>query len=361
MAESTTESPGASVARSIRQWWGGPMMPSRMTRRVGTSSRLRRWRKRTYRSFAKGHTWSKKWVGVQVGAVVLVAAILGVALWVVSQPYDAWSDIAKGIYIEATGLLMDVLVVGVIIGVITRRFERKLRTQNQEELIEDFKKWESQEARHQIAGAIRRLNSLGKTSIDFAGIRLRRFSFREHDIPSIAGSKFHSGSAKEVMSNRRKTVLEGVSFSYIDCRKVAFAQARPFGGSYALFRDCQFVRADLRGALFKGARIEWTETPPAEIMRWEESPEGERYSIPTHTSPFEDADLAGMSFEHAEFRNADFRRAKNLEECKFAGASGLEGCVFDSNDRKEWALRQAARQGVEQSGRPRANPEEVKS
>ncbi|MCH8981687.1 hypothetical protein IH922_06685, partial [candidate division KSB1 bacterium] len=48
------------------------------------------------------------------------------------------------------------------------RDRRKAIERHQEE-IDDFKKWDSEEARYRIAGAIRRRNRLGKTDIDFGG------------------------------------------------------------------------------------------------------------------------------------------------------------------------------------------------
>ena len=77
--------------------------------------------------------------------------------------------------------------------VIVRR-DRRRETVSQHELIDDFKKWDSEEARHRIAGAVRRLNRLGQTAIDFVGMETTGLSFPAHDIGSIAGSAFYAGA-----------------------------------------------------------------------------------------------------------------------------------------------------------------------
>ena len=279
--------------------------------------------------------------------MAVVAAIGSAVVWIAGRWYGAWGEIPRGIYVEGTGALMDLVVFGVIIGVMVSRRERKSQIRNHEELIDDFKKWDSEEARYRIAGAIRRLNRLGRTSIDFVGMEIRGLVFRRHDIRSIAGSKFHVG-AWGTLGSQERTVLQEVDFSYVDCRDVVFSAFNPLGGvlkglpRHAQLRDCRFEEADLRGAVFKGALIEWTAAPPADTGQWEETQEGEPVWVPTHRSPFRMADLAGASFEDVVFRNADFREATNLEECKIAGASGLEDRVFDSDEDKEWVLQRAA-------------------
>ena len=89
---------------------------------------------------------------------------------------------------------MDIIVFGMVITVFTllqtRRLKRDQSVVTQTELIDDFKQWNSDEARYQIAVAIRRLNRLDWTEIDFSGLFLSDFSFKQHEIESIRGSTF---------------------------------------------------------------------------------------------------------------------------------------------------------------------------
>ena len=172
------------------------------------------------------------------------------------------------------------------------------------------------------------------------------FSFRARDIGSIAGSKFYAG-AWGTPGSRDRAVLREVDFSYVDCRDIVFSAFHPLGGleidlpRHARFVDCGFVEANLRGATFKGALLEWTQEPPAETGHGEETQEGEPMWVQDYYGPFYGADLAGTSFEDVAFRNADFRDAENLDKCRFAGATGLEDGKFDSEKDRERALRLA--------------------
>ena len=296
---------------------------------------------------------SKK-VGPPQDTTVAFAALLVLlavaSLTLISDSFESWDEIWQGVFVEATGATMDLVVFGIIIGLIAGRRERNREIRRQEELIEDFKKLNSDEARCRIAGAVRRLNRKGRTSIDFVGIELSNFSFRNQDIESIAGSTFYDGDWG-VLSSRGSTTLEDVDFSQVDCRGVVFSKFNPWGGlgmsiHQAVFRDCMFAGTRLKGAIFKGSKVEWSEEPPKELGHWDEDQRGEPVFLQTHFPPFYDADLGGASFEDVAFRNPDFRDARNLESCNFSGATGLENGIFDSDDVKDQVLR-ATRKSAE--------------
>ena len=270
--------------------------------------------------------------------VIAVVMLTFLRIW-----YDGWDELGQGVFVEATGATMDVAVFGILIALVAARRERNREIGTQEDLIDDFKKWDSEEARYRIAGSVRRLNRLGRTSIDFAGIKISDFSFRSHDINSIAGSRFYDGT---VGGSSGKSVLKNVEFSLVDCRDVVFSAFNPsdwlgLPHRSTIFRDCWFGGARLEGATFRGARIEWSDEPPEEAGHWDRTQDGDPVFIPSYCPPFGSADLAGVSFEDVAFRNADFREATNLRMCKFAGSTGLEEALFDSDEDKEWALLSA--------------------
>ena len=279
-------------------------------------------------------------------AALLVLFAVG-SLMLVSDSFENLGEIWKGVFGEATGATMDLVVFGIIIGLIAGRRERIREVSRQEETIEDFKKWNSNEARYRIAGAVRRLNRTGRTSIDFVGIELSNFSFRNQDIESIAGSKFYEGDWG-VLSSRGSTTLEEVDFSYVDCRGVVFSKFNPWSGlgtsfHQAVFHDCMFAGALLNGAVFKGSKVEWSKEPPRELGHWDEDQRGEPVFIQTYFPPFHSTDLGGVSFAGVAFWNPDFRDASNLEGCNFSGATGLENGMFDSDEVKELVLQAARR------------------
>lgn len=280
------------------------------------------------------------------GLAILVALIL----WTVSSRYGGNAgEILRGMYIEATGAVMDIVVFGVVLALMglwtNRSRERHADIGRQRELIDDFKKWNVEEARLRIAGAIRRLNSLGCTKINFSGLELSDFSFGWHEIRSIAGSTFYDGSWG-TLSRRDQVTLDRVDFSKLDCRNVVFSKFNPFSGlrmrvRFATFKDCEFRDAQLQGATFRGAHIEWSEEPPEEMGVLEELANEEPAFRQTYWPPFDGADLTGVSFEDVVFQNADFRDALNVQKCSFKGAKGLEECRFDDEEVKGRVLEAA--------------------
>ena len=277
-----------------------------------------------------------QWVDppTRFAAALVVAA--AAAWWVVGEHSEwAWDDTWHGVFIEAAGAVMDLVVFGIVIGVVVGRRNQKREIRSHQALIDDFRKWDSEEGRRRIAGAVRRLNRLGRTSIDFVGMEMSAFSFRDHDIESIAGSKFYTG-AMSYPRSQVKTVLRGFDFSSVDCSNVVFSASWPWKAvpdlgvpRNAQLQDCWFTLAILKGATFKGASMVWTKKPSEKTK--------------AHLWPFCSADLAGASFEGVEFVNADFRGALNIRQCRFAGATGLEECMFECEEDKKLVLGMASR------------------
>lgn len=309
----------------------------------GRARNGRRWVRKSIENVRQG---LRKNEGQQVGLFSVLVVVGFAAWWVAGHRYGAWTEIWKGVHVEAAGALMDLVVFGIIVGIAVALRERKRQVRSHQELINDFKKWDSEEARYRIAGAVRRLNRLGRTSIDFVGMEISSFHFREHDIESIAGSRFYLGDWI-LAGSQGRVLLRRVDFSNLDCSDVIFSASQPLIGlsmnlpRHAQLLDCRFWRADLRGAKFNGALLAWTGSPPKKTGHLEKMEDGQHSWVTTHISPFWMADLRGASFENAAFENADFRQAQNIEECRFAGATGLDDCVFDSDEVKESVLQRA--------------------
>lgn len=310
--------------------------------------KLKHWRQK-YQRWIRS-VW--RWVVDQIyrDAIAFSLVVLLVSILVVSLLYPTiteWADeFWKGVLVEFTGMIFDIAVFGVVIAFFLRLTERRREIRHQQEIIDDFKKWNSEEARFRIAGAVRRINHLRKTDIDFGGIDLHDFSFRKNDIQSIRGSIFFDGTWGG-MGSRDEVVLERVDLSFVDCRDVVFSPFNPFSGffkSLVVLRDCKFVDANLSGATFNGANLEWTNTHPEKLGIWHEQPDGPPAFQQTHYPPFSEADLKGTSFADARFENADFREARNILECDFSGASGLETCLFDDDETKNAIMEQVSKE-----------------
>ena len=285
--------------------------------------------------------WRNPITAIVIGVVMILGlgALLG---W-----YDGDRDeIFRGIYIEAGGAVMDILVFGIILAGLASMTSRRREITKQMELIDDYKKWNSEEARYRIAGAIRRLNRLNCTAIDFSGIEMSNFRFRWLEIENIAGSTFYDGSWG-TWSGKDQVILTDVDFAVVDCRNVMFSKSDPLSGldmphRFATFADCNFRGAQLQGAVFRGACLEWSENPPEEVGKWVDIGDGHAAFNQTYYPPFDGADLKGASFGDVLFKNADFRGAKNIQECTFTGAKGLDECMFDNEEMKGQILRKAS-------------------
>lgn len=279
-------------------------------------------------------------VGMAFVLLILLAVLLLGLLNILGPGLTYEKDIGQGVFIEATGAMMDLVIFGLFLALVAGRREQCRDIRSYEELIEDLKRWDSEEARHRIGGAIRRLNNLRRTEIDFAGIKLSNFRFGNHGITSIANSVFYDGTIASW--GKGDVVLTGVDFGHIDCRKVVFSSHDfPFT-QHARFIDCCFEGCKLTGATFSGALLEWSEEPPEETGYWEEDDEGIEIFFRKYYPPFREVDLTAVSFENAVFRNADFREAYNLEHCNFSGARGLEDCLYDSEEIREQVLKSVA-------------------
>ena len=320
------------------------MAKSRQEKRK-SRRRRRRWEK--YKNRARTiRRWLGYWFGPIWFALALTIVTAG-GIYLLKVFYPTWSPLGQGLYVEAAGAMFDILLFGVIIAFFIFLRDRRKAIERHQEEIDDFKKWDSEEARYRIAGAIRRLNRLGKTDIDFGGIELREFSFRRHDITNINGSTFYDGTWG-TMGSRDEVTLEKVDFSMINCRNVVFSKFNPFArfGSFrpsVFYRDCQFSDADLSGAIFKGANLEWTEEHPEELGVWHDLEDGSHSFEQKHYPPFDGADLKGASFEDAVFKNVDFRNATNILECNFVGAKGLKTGLFDNDELKDAVIELAQR------------------
>jgi len=282
-----------------------------------------------------------------ISAALLCASIvLGVlaTLYVVFPGLrpDYW----QGVYVEATGFLFDLLFFGVALAFILHWQNRKHDIARHQEEIQDFKRWDSEEGRLRISGAVRRLARMGKTDIDFVGMKLSDFSFKANDIRSIQGSKFYEGEWG-TLSSKEQVDLERVDFAHVNCSDVLFSRFNPFEGigiaPPVKIIDCSFQESDLRRAVFNGATMEWHEPPPESIYEevdYDDQPPG----LIKHIYPaFDGADLTGTSFKNVRFKNADFREVKNILEADFSGAKGIETCVFDDESTKTAILKKASK------------------
>lgn len=298
--------------------------------------------------------WWDRIEPVWPAALVLIALIA--VLILLRQASKNFGVIGQGIYIEAWGTVLDVLLVGVILALFALAQDRRQRILRYLEEIDDFKKWDSEEGRLRILGGVRRLTKLGRTDIDFSGIVLRNVSFPNEDISSLKGATFSLGLRLDKMS-RNATELENVDFAHVDCTGVIFSRATFNAAILGLVgKNLGFISAKLIGASFDGATLSWTDYKEnrADWFQDEgEDDDGRPILNQVHYPAFSGADLRGCSFRYAKLDHADFREAENILEADFTGAQGLETCFFDDKVRERIL---AQRERDSEPAEPEAHP-----
>jgi len=272
---------------------------------------------------------------------LLFFCVMVIAVWRYFAPklfYDLW--------VEFWGLTFDVIFVLIIFAFFEYRRQRAQRIQSQYEIVEDYKRWDNEEARFRLAGAIRRLNKLGVHAVDLSGARISDFSFAKHNIRRLDSSTFYDGTWGDP-GGETSVVLKKVSFNHVDCSSVLFSPFDPFEGldkyigRRAQFVDCTFIEADLRGAQFNGASLKWSNAPPDSHYEFGMDEEtGHAFSTQVSYGPFDQTDVTGASFVRSRFENADFRGAEGVLSADFSGATGIETAMFDDDETKRRVLEQ---------------------
>ncbi len=267
---------------------------------------------------------------------------LGGSLYVLGSAilfWEAWFLFFPSTFAEyriaLVGVIFDVFFLAGIFLIFEHARQKRQLIGRHQETIEDYKRWDSEEGKFRLAGAIRRLNRLGIFKLDLTGARLSDFDFSNHGIRNIEGTTFYDGTWGEPFKTT-EVELTRVGFDWVSCRSVLFSPFNPLQGvisgasKYARYTDCTFMRSDLKGASFNGASLSWTAAPATSLYEDTDDDEGGQPArVQTAYSPFDGANLSGVSFVGTHFHNADFRNAENIVEANFTDAKGLETCIFD--------------------------------
>lgn len=250
-----------------------------------------------------------------------------------------WEGYWGSLYVEFGGAIFDIVIFGVLLAGVTTWHERNREIKRLQEIIDDFKKWDSEEGRLRMAGAIRRLNQLGKHDIDLRGVLMSGFAFKQHEINNISKTVFWDGEWGTGSRNCSARLIN-VSFDDVNCTDVIFSPDSLFGGllrnpeSPMTLNDCSFVRANLTNVSFRGASLKWIIAGREMYDEWEDD-DGLPRSMQIHYPPFDQADLNGASFADAILVNVDFRNALNIDLCDFTNATGLDKCFFDDGVKEQ--------------------------
>jgi hypothetical protein len=138
--------------------------------------------------------------------VFILTTVVVVGLTFSSYGYGG--NFLENILVEAHGMLLDILVIGIFILWLNRIGEKRLESRRYQEEIDDLRGWESDEAGHRIVGSIRRLNKSGITNI-----RLERCHLEKADLESVDLTGSDLRDTDLYYADLRRTTLAGTNLT----------------------------------------------------------------------------------------------------------------------------------------------------
>ena len=192
--------------------------------------------------FKNAKDWLLKQPVLIAFIVFLLAAMFVGSLSV--KYYDG--PFGVNVLVEAHGMLLDILVIGVFILWLNQIGEKKRTIQRYRDEIDDFRGWNSEEAAYRIAGNIRRLNKLGVTDINLNSCHLENMDLHW---AKLQGAKLTDGNLQE--ANLFFAELQGAE---LYCAKLQGANLNKTKLQGAKFDDAEFEGACLTASDLRGAK-----------------------------------------------------------------------------------------------------------
>jgi hypothetical protein len=178
-------------------------------------------------------------------AVFILATVVVVSLTLLS--YGCGGDFLENILVEAHGMLLDILVIGVFILWLNRSGEKSLEIRRYEEEIDDFRGWNSKEAGYRIAGNVKRLNRNGITDIKLQQCHLVKVDLSFVNLTRASLRRTNLSNAFLLGANLSHTNLSLANLRDADLSRACLSGAN-------LSHTCLF-RADLSDADLRDANL----------------------------------------------------------------------------------------------------------
>jgi hypothetical protein len=150
--------------------------PSRIASRTAALAKLRRRVQEAAQGAARN--WLRDPVRTAVGVLVLTTCVVAMLSFRNYRDGEFWNNVL----VEAHGMLLDILVLGIFVLWLDQRRDEAFLSQRYQEEIDDFRNWKSEEATHRIVGNIHRLVKLGVTEIDLYNCYLKNANLREANL-----------------------------------------------------------------------------------------------------------------------------------------------------------------------------------
>jgi len=248
-------------------------------------------------------------------ALLIILPIVFILSKSIYTEVDTW----KGILIEAHGMILDIIVIGILVSIISKQREKTLEIRRYIEEIDDYRGLKSREAIHRVAGLIKRLtNKYSYTRINLENCVLQKTNLEDVNLhgASMIRANFEGAflessifeDANFIETNMKKTQMMYSNFENSYLNEVDFQNSNLVCANFknALISGSNFFKANLRGANFEGVRSLFVN--------------------------FSNSDLSGSKFGNTLLLDVDLRNANlkdaTIELYQLKYAKELDGLIM---------------------------------
>lgn len=110
----------------------------------------------------------------------IAVLLIGIIQYFLISSYTNNSVILQGATIEIFGLIFDILIFGILIGIYNKIYEKKQEVKRYKEELEDYRGWNEKEASYRIFGILKRLLHLKQYDIDLSNCYFENIQFTKN-------------------------------------------------------------------------------------------------------------------------------------------------------------------------------------
>lgn len=203
----------------------------------------------TSRSFVDRLLRYFKGIDGTIWSAIIVLAIASLAFFgLLIRSGIEEKELLGGLTAEIAGFIFDLILISLLVNFFAIRRQKKERIQRHHDLIDDFRRWRSEEAKIRIFGAIKKLNELGVTKMDLDRVDLSKTP-NERD---ALGYDLTGSSISDVNFSGR--VLKGTVMNSVNGKVPCFKSSHLLGviAERATLTDPVFNMAYLEDVSFNG-------------------------------------------------------------------------------------------------------------
>jgi uncharacterized protein YjbI with pentapeptide repeats len=164
-----------------------------------------------------------------------------------SAPYYIanFKDFFKEVLAEAHGMIFDIAIIGILIFWLRETGEKRLRIRMYQDEIDDFRKWESEEAAFRTVGNIKRLNRHKISIINLVDCYLTKTNMNHLNLEGSNVNSANFSHCNAIDCNFNDTRANQTNFENAKLNQSSFQGAYANGAN---FKDAFLIKADFKNA-----------------------------------------------------------------------------------------------------------------